>query len=512
MPESGVFSSQAESLCKSALDALASHIAVLNSKGEIIGVNQPWRNFAEENNLSWPDCGVGKNYIAVCEAASGPDADMSRAIGNELRRLLEGASFCLRQMYSCHSPGHRRWFEMYASTFQNQGQTYMVVTHRNITARKLAEEQLVAHHAAVEAVVARRTRELGIANAALQDEVRERQKYEHALLDADRRKDDFLAMLAHELRNPLGPIRNSALVLERLAPADSGLQPLRGIIERQIGYIVRLVDDLMDVSRIGRGKMLLRKEPLDLMQLLRVTAEDHRCSLEAGGIRLDVELPAEPLWVSGDSTRLAQAVGNLLHNAAKFTDSGGRVGLSAQGRAGGDVLVTVSDTGAGIDPAMLDHIFDLFRQDMREAGRSRGGLGLGLALVKGLVELHGGTVSAFSEGRGCGARFCLTLPLIPKPEPAPPSAERPAGECIKHRVLVIEDSYDAAESMRMLLELDGHQVAVAFSGNAGDGRSREDRNRRPKRGHHADATHDGHAHHQPCQGPRHPDRNASSAR
>jgi PAS domain S-box-containing protein len=298
------------------------------------------------------------------------------------------------------------------------------------------------------------------------------------LREAGRKKDEFLAMLGHELRNPLAPIRNAVQILRHAGHDESILEKARGMIDRQVSHMTRLVDDLLDVSRISRGKILLHKERLDLTKLARDTVGDHRRDLEAGGLTLDLELPAEPLWVEGDATRLAQAMGNLLSNAGKFTDPGGRVFVgirtveikTAGLRAGGDrqsAEIVIEDTGIGIEPEMLENLFETFSQADRTLARSRGGLGLGLALVKGLVDLHGGEVEAASAGLGCGSRFTLRLPLAADQKAPGEEAAPPARADGSRRVLIIEDNADAAESLQMLLELSGFEVATAADGTSG---------------------------------------------
>lgn len=288
------------------------------------------------------------------------------------------------------------------------------------------------------------------------------------LAEADRRKNEFLAMLGHELRNPLAPIRNAVQLL-RLRGNDPSTVAWAGqVADRQVTHLVRLVDDLLDVSRISRGKVRLQRGRLDLAEVVRATAEDHRGHLRDSGLTLELDVPPGPVWVHGDPTRLSQVLGNLLHNAAKFTDAGGRVAVRlAEEPELGRATVRVQDTGIGIEPEMLSRVFETFTQADRSMERSRGGLGLGLALVKGLVQLHGGEVEAFSAGPGQGAEFLFRLPL--EQEAAAPAAApaRAGPNGHPRRVLIVEDNRDGADSLRLLLELMGHDVRVALNGSAG---------------------------------------------
>ncbi|XYH93159.1 ATP-binding protein [Sorangium sp. So ce1128] len=324
-------------------------------------------------------------------------------------------------------------------------------------------EQEIAHRRASEEALRAREREL----TALVAELKQTQE---ALREADQRKDEFLAMLAHELRNPLAPLVNAVELLEVAGPSTPMVERARAIMNRQIGHMARLVDDLLDISRISRGKIALSVERLDLVELARATALDYRPLLEARGVRFELALPAAPVWLRADATRLAQAIGNLLQNANKFTDGGGSVRLSVvPDRARGAVSVEVADTGVGMDPALLERIFEPFTQADQSLARSRGGLGLGLALVKGVVELHGGSVRAASAGVGRGAAFTITLPLgsaAPRAAVAPRSAAAASASSAR-RILIIEDNLDAADSLRMLLERRGHAVSVAHSGADG---------------------------------------------
>jgi PAS domain S-box-containing protein len=287
---------------------------------------------------------------------------------------------------------------------------------------------------------------------------------EERLEQADRRKDEFLATLAHELRNPLAPIRNAVHILKLGAAAGGPTGRQLDMMERQLHHMVRLIDDLLDASRITRGKLHLRRERVSLGAVVDVAVEATRPLVERHGHALAVEPPAAPVAVDGDPVRLAQVVTNLLTNAVKYTERGGRIALSA-GRDGADAVVRVRDTGIGIPADQLGAVFELFSQVDRSLEKTTGGLGIGLALVRGLVGLHGGTVTAASPGPGLGSEFVVRLPALPdepRAEP-PPSAAGPAGGR-RRRVLVADDNADAAESMAALLELYGHEVRTAEDG------------------------------------------------
>jgi two-component system CheB/CheR fusion protein len=272
-----------------------------------------------------------------------------------------------------------------------------------------------------------------------------------------------MAALSHELRNPLAPIRSSLAVLQRIGPQNEMAERARSVIDRQVIHLVRIVDDLLDVTRIARGKVHLQRQLLDLAELGRCTTDDHRPAFEAAGIALEWRFTGPPLWVDADRTRLAQVIGNLLGNALKFTPRGGHVTITLRSDLG-QAILTVRDDGIGIAPEMQPHLFEPFVQAAQSLDRSRGGLGLGLSMVKGLLELHRGTVEVSSPGVGKGAVFTVRLPRArPPSELPPPPPLHPA----QRRVLVIEDSVDAADCLRDLLLLDGHNVQVAYSGPTG---------------------------------------------
>ncbi len=290
---------------------------------------------------------------------------------------------------------------------------------------------------------------------------------EEALRQADRRKTEFLAVLSHELRNPLAPVRNSLAVLaqEREGPrADRAI----AVIDRQVTHLATLVDDLLDVSRITTGKVQLRLSPVDLHEILEATVEDHRSVLAEARVRLELALPETSPFVNADRTRLVQVVGNLLRNAAKFTPAGGRIVVGMEDSPEpGRVRVFVRDSGCGFDGEMRHKLFQPFAQAEATLARTRGGLGLGLALVKALVELHGGTVTAHSDGQGRGAEFSFTLPLDGEALSTTPSDPPPRPGGASRRVLIIEDNEDAALSLQDVLELAGHEVHVALDGPSG---------------------------------------------
>lgn len=287
-----------------------------------------------------------------------------------------------------------------------------------------------------------------------------------ALQEADRRKDEFLALLGHELRNPLAPIR-SALYVLKLSEADAAIaQRARATMERQVEQLVRLVDDLLDVSRIMRGKLELRREPVEMAVVIARAVETSQPLISAEGHQLRSDIQSEPLQVDGDPVRLAQIVSNLLNNAAKYTDRGGQIRVVAR-REGAQAVVRVQDTGIGIAHELLPRLFDMFFQAERRTRESHGGLGIGLSLVRGLAELHGGSIEAQSSGPGQGSEFILRLPLLGMAEPEADGAlrldeEEPA--LASRKLLVVDDNIDAADTLATLLELKGQQVQVAYDG------------------------------------------------
>ena len=295
-------------------------------------------------------------------------------------------------------------------------------------------------------------------------DISEIKRMEEALRDADRRKDEFLATLAHELRNPLAPIRNSLQILKMPRVDSATVQRTRDMMERQVDHLVRLVDDLMDVSRVVQGKIELRKAPVELATVVAGAVELAQPLLDAHKHRLEIATTDESLLVDADAVRLTQVVSNLLINAAKYTEAGGQIQVTT-GQQDGQVVLRVRDNGIGIAPDVLPHVFDLFVQGRAPARRSPSGLGVGLTLVKNLVDLHGGTVEAGSAGMGAGAEFTIRLPLITQDREewtrVKDSAQKPL---TSHRILIVDDNADAADSLAVLIRMQGHEVRVAHNG------------------------------------------------
>jgi PAS domain S-box-containing protein len=293
----------------------------------------------------------------------------------------------------------------------------------------------------------------------------DRSQSEQALREADRRKDEFLATLAHELRNPLAPVRNAVQLLQAQGPPTPQAAWALGVIDRQMRQMTRLIDDLLDISRISCDKLELRRQRVALAEVVRTAVETSRPLLEAAGHQFAVAVPPEPIHLDADPTRVAQAISNLLNNAAKYTDRGGHVWLTAE-RQGSDAVVRVRDTGVGIPAEVLPRLFEMFTQVERSLDRAQGGLGIGLALVKQLVEMHGGSVEAHSDGPGQGSEFVVRLPVVVEPPPESPAdaAGEEAAPVATLRVLVVEDNRDSAASLAMLLRIAGHDVRTAHDG------------------------------------------------
>jgi PAS domain S-box-containing protein len=415
---------ESQRFLRSSLDALESHIAVLDEAGFILEVNEAWRRFADQNQFVGSGHGVGTNYLLACGGDSGDCGD-ELDIAAGIRAVMAGKQERFRLEYPCHSSHEKRWYLMQATRFPSPGPVRVVVAHQNVTERKLAED---------------------------------------ALREADRRKDEFLATLAHELRNPLAPIRNG-LQLMRVAGnnADAVLQA-RSIMERQMEQMVRLVDDLMDVNRISQGKLELRKEKLQLTGVINSAVETSRSLIDEMGHEFLITLPKIPIILDADWTRLTQVISNLLNNAAKYTRRGGRIWLNAE-LQGSEVLISVRDTGIGIAANQLPRIFEMFSQVEPTLERSQGGLGIGLTLVKRLVEMHGGRIEARSAGLGQGSEFLVWLPA--RREATVPMSQEKTEEADARstlRILIVDDNRDGAESLAMLLQILGNVTRTSFDG------------------------------------------------
>ena len=324
-----------------------------------------------------------------------------------------------------------KWFEVHAYPSQEGLSIYM----RDISERKRAEE--------------------------------ERERLLTELSETNRRKDEFLAMLSHELRNPLAPISNALEVLRRSGPDEPHIRTTRDVISRQVDDLARLIEDLLDASRITSGKVRLQVETIELSGVVSRAIETTRPLTEARKHRLTVSIPSEPVWLHADPTRLVQVFSNLLNNAAKYTQEAGDIELKAE-REGNELIVRVRDTGVGIPEEILPHVFDMFTQADRSLDRSQGGLGIGLTLARSIVQMHGGAVQAFSDGRNKGSEFVVRLPVVSEPADGPneTSGAVSAPVVSPRRILVVDDNEDATETMALLLKLSGHEVEVAADGES----------------------------------------------
>src|SRR5690606_587573 len=368
-------------------------------------------------------------------------AELGGMRGSELERIFRLAmeERIASARVTAFYPEHERWYEMQSFPAANG----ITVYFRDVSAQVVAKSERARLAAESERAIRERS---------------------EALRAADRAKDEFLATLAHELRNPLAPLRNAVHLLRESGGADEASEALIALMDRQLNHLVRLVDDLLEMSRISRGALVLRKEKVELADVLRNAVETSRPLIEAARHTLTVTLPGEPLWLDGDPVRLAQIVANLLNNAAKYTEDRGRITLRAE-RRGDMAEISVIDTGTGIDPEDLPRVFEMFTRGMEHAGQA-GGLGIGLALARRLAAMHGGTLEGRSAGRGLGSEFIVRLPLAApplRPAESGPSRERDEASAAP-RILVVDDNRDAAESLAMILDTFGVETKVACSG------------------------------------------------
>ncbi len=418
------------------LDSLPAEIAVLDHVGRIIAINKPWLKFSQNGEDAQTDrVGVGVDYLAVCrKAAAGGDEDAARTLEG-IQSVLEGKATDFKMEYPCTAPDKTRWFAMHVMHAPPEVGGAIVV-HMDITERRELETALVK-------------------NAA-------------ELTEAARRKDEFLAMLAHELRNPLAPMRNMTEVLKTATLSAEESRNSLSILTRQIENMSRMIDDLLDAARITQGKIELRRRPVGLEGILKAAVGLAQACCVERGQKLMLQLPEEPVYLDADATRLEQVFGNLLINARKYSDDGSPIKVRVD-REGREVVVTVSDRGMGIDEQLLPYIFELFVQESRTLDRERGGLGIGLTLAQRLVKLHGGSIVAKSAGIGHGADFIVRLPMLmdgnltaaEKPPASPvvqPVRER------SRRILIVDDNKDSACSLALLHKRRGHETRTVFTG------------------------------------------------
>lgn len=415
----------------SSIDALSSHIAVINQRGVILAVNHAWRRFAEENQFVGARFGVGMNYIDVCDRSSLNSAQIG-LVAQGIRDVLADRRPSFEMEYPCGSPTEDRWFLMQITRFKSPGEVLAVVSHENVTERRAAEE--------------------GLRNLALK------------LREVDRRKNNFLATLAHELRNPLAPLRNGLHLIRIAGENPKALEEARVMMDRQLNQMVRLVDDLIDVGRISNGKLELRRNPMHLRTAIDGAIEASRPLIDQMGHELTVTLPASTLVVDADLTRLSQVFQNLLNNAAKYSERGGRIAITVEARDG-EAVVSIQDTGIGIAAEQLQEIFEMFSQVDGSLEKAQGGLGIGLCLARQLVEMHGGQVEAQSDGPHQGSVFTVRLPLASEDKGLSTGGDaHPAAEPSNLRILVVDDNKDSADSLAMMLELMGNNLRTAYDG------------------------------------------------
>ncbi|HYV99374.1 MAG TPA: PAS domain S-box protein [Gemmatimonadaceae bacterium] len=329
------------------------------------------------------------------------------------------------------------------------------------TVRKRKDGSLFEISLTVSPVTDARGRVVGASKIAR--DITDRKAAERAMHDADRRKNEFLSLLAHELRNPLAPIRNTVEILQRFSMDDARLQPAADMMRRQVAQMERLIDDLLDVGRITGGKVELQRETVEVTTIVRQAVDMIRPTVDAMEHELAVSIPPVEMFVDGDPVRLTQIIGNVLHNACKFTNRRGRVGIGVQ-RERNQVAIRIWDTGIGIAPQHISRIFEKFEQVDTSLERSRDGLGLGLTLVKWLLEMHGGTIEARSPGLGLGSEFVIRLPLVDAPAARSESSSGGARSVRTRRILVVDDNRDSALSLGMLLRIAGHDVHTAHDG------------------------------------------------
>jgi PAS domain S-box-containing protein len=450
-----------------------SHLPLRDAAGAVIGINVAVEEMTEEKRTEETLREVASRLAGFVETAvdgiitideRGSIESMNPAASRLFMYTPEEVAG--RNVAMLMPEPYRSEHDGYLARYLRTGERKVIGIGREVHGRRKDGSEFPLELAVSETRSAGRRLFIGI----LRD-ITDRKGAEAALRDADRRKDEFLAMLAHELRNPLAPIKTAVHLLGQTHVADGPkLARIREVLDRQVAHLGHLVDDLLDISRVSRGRITLVKVPLDLSTVLTQAIETSRPLIDARRQELVVEEPAEKLRVEGDLARLTQVISNLLNNAAKYTGAGGRIQLRLEKATHGardEAVIRVADTGRGIDPAELPHLFDLFYQAHRTIDRSEGGLGLGLSLAHDLVLMHGGRIEARSEGLGQGSEFIVHVPLLAEvpgsmrlPIPSAAASEK------RRRVLVVDDNIDAAETMAMLLDQLGHDVSVAHDGEA----------------------------------------------
>ncbi|MGE5609220.1 MAG: PAS domain S-box protein [Bacillota bacterium] len=428
---------ESERFARAIVDAISLHLAILDEQGTILATNHAWREYARLHLGDDSHVGVGVHYLQVCDAVRGDDAPTAAAFAAGIRDVIAGSSRFFELEYPCRDGMETMWFVGRVTPFGGVGPVRVVVAHENITARKQAELQLERARQSAEA-----------ANAA---------------------KDRFLAVLSHELRTPLTPVLVTANMLEKDPSLPGEVRADMAMIGRNIALEARLIDDLLDLTRIARGKIELELRPVDLLSVLRHTSEIVSGEISQKGLRLNTVLGPGPYILHADVSRLQQVLLNLIKNAIKFTAAGGTITVRCFADNTGYVTTEITDTGIGIAPEALPRIFDAFEQADPSVTRIFGGLGLGLAISKTLAELHGGTLTAASDGKGQGATFRLQLPLYPAQLlpglAASPWSDRanmtPPTRISTYRILLVEDHPDTSRIITRLLSTLGHEVVTA---------------------------------------------------
>src|SRR4051812_12764658 len=409
------------------------------------------REMAERYRMLFESLDAGFCVIEVIYDAHGRPHDYRFVEVNPAFERQTGLADATARTMREHAPEHEQhWFDIYAAVAETGESTRFIREARALGRWYEAFAFRIGGAA---------SRRVGV----LFYDITERVRAQQALQDEARHKDEFIATLAHELRNPLAPIRNAVTLLQLRKDLDAGLRTLGELIDRQVTQLARLVDDLLDVSRIRFGKVQLKRAPIDLREVARDAVATSEPLFAAADHRLSLELGNEPVWVNADRVRLAQVISNLLNNAARYTPAGGRIKLAithGESEAG----IAVEDNGIGIEPAQLGRVFEPFAQLKAREALASGGIGIGLALAKALVELHGGQISAESAGAGKGSRFVACLPRASAPQAVP--AGTAAAGTSRRRLLLVDDNVDSATSQAALLRILGHEVEVAYDGEA----------------------------------------------